>query len=384
MNIIKRFFLVLMLPLLVIYLQGCQKTQTTGPFPPPFAIIIYQAPGQINLLGNQVYRFEARVSHPGGLEAIREVWLQFNMPGSDTAVYRISMLDDGGVEDPSAGDIQANDGIFTRVLYSAITPFKELNTSTLIFVMEAVDFRYNRKISTQDTILLVRSVPPRILAVSAPDTLYAGISAFDFTVSVNDSDGIEDVRWVLMAGIRGNVLYFQDTLRPVTDQPGIFQLTGDSTYAAEKQGVYQLRFRAEDKSGSQSLPVDHTIFIENNAPHVAQTSLPDSLQLPPPGQQYLIRILAHVWDSQGLNDLRKVTFTVTKEGDDEGDPIEMFDDGNKISNGDEEAGDGVFSRIVTLQPFPTSKPGTYIFKFIAEDRVGQFSPAVLDTMVIVR
>ncbi len=382
MSIKPKMLVAVLSPLFLLLLSQCELIHTTGPYPPPYSVEIYKAPQQLNVVSEQAYRFEARVSHPGGLEAIQNVWLKFYIPGTDTPAYRVTMLDDGGVEDPSAGDIQARDGVYTRVLYSATSPFRDIQATHLVIIMEAIDYTGRTRPSLPDTLALIRSLPPRILSVTIPDTLPSGTPQFEFTVSVSDSDGLEDVRWVVLEGIRESAVHFRDTLHAADAQAGTFRLVGDSTFAAEKQGSYQLRLWAEDRSGSRSDPVERAIYIENAPPHVAQTVMPDSLRLPPPGQQYLIRILAQVWDSQGLGDMRTVKFTVTKEGDSEGDPIQMFDDGNSQANGDDIAGDGWYSRVVTLNS--NNQPGTYIFKFVAEDRVGQLSAAVLDTMVIVR
>ncbi len=361
-------------------IMGCSVKDTTGPFPPPYEVQIHRAPDQLNLIGNVDYRFEARVSHPAGLSAIQQVELQFLLPGTDTPVLTFDMRDDGGNDEPEAGDVVAHDGIFTRVLNPATTDLSPLQGSRMLLRMVATDESGNTRASRTDTVAIIKSKPPQLFAVQVPDTLYAGIPQFAFVAVVADSDGFEDVRFVRMEGWRNNQRFFEDTLATPDAVQQSFTLTGDSTFAAEKKGQYELRFFAQDRSGNFSNEVFKTIYIENTPPVVSQTVMPDTVQLPPSNQQYLIRIQARVWDSQGKEDLRTVSFTVTLEGDSEGDPIEMFDDGNADTSGDDVAGDGIFTRIVTLNS--GNQPGTYIFKFIAEDRVGQTSTAVTDTLVI--
>ncbi|HFB67805.1 MAG TPA: hypothetical protein ENJ66_02490 [Calditrichae bacterium] len=375
-----RFVKLFLMGALLLGMLACEER--TGPFPPPFEVEIYRAPDQLNLIGSQTYRFEARVSHPAGLTAIKTVTLEFFLPGEETPVRAFTMVDDGGVKDPDAGDVVANDGIFTRVLNPRTTDLTFLSENVALFRMVATDDRDNAQESRMDTVAIIRSTPPKLLQVTAPDTLQSGVARFAFVATVSDSDGFEDILFVLVEGWRDNQRFFTDTLATADPAQETFTLTGDSTFAAEKQGLYQLRFAARDRSGNWSNTLERNIFIENTPPVVAQTVMPDTVQLPPPGQQYLIRILARVWDAQGLGDVRTVSFTVQPVDGDPGDPIEMFDNGNTQDNGDDVAGDGIFSRIITLNSNNTA--ATYLFTFTAEDRVGQVSVAVVDTMVIIQ
>ncbi len=73
-----------------------------------------------------------------------------------------------------------------------------------------------------------------------------------------------------------------------------------------------------------------------------------------------------VSDSNGLTDIESVYFIVYKpDGTTNNFKTTMFDDGNVDDNGDETAGDGIYSRIIKLDQ--TNAKGTYRFEFKAKD-----------------
>ena len=55
----------------------------------------------------------------------------------------------------------------------------------------------------------------------------------------------------------------------------------------------------------------------------------------------------------------------------------MFDDGNLAANGDSTAGDGVFSRVISVDPSTTTGPRTFLF------RVTDFAKAWADSTKVI-
>ncbi|MFA4923284.1 MAG: choice-of-anchor X domain-containing protein, partial [Ignavibacteriaceae bacterium] len=58
----------------------------------------------------------------------------------------------------------------------------------------------------------------------------------------------------------------------------------------------------------------------------------------------------------------------------------LYDDGNYSGNGDAVAGDGIFSRVLSISP--TNQKGTYRFDFEAKDRGGLVSQVVPKYIVV--
>ncbi len=83
----------------------------------------------------------------------------------------------------------------------------------------------------------------------------------------------------------------------------------------------------------------------------------------------LILTSLRVSDGNGLNDISEVYFIVYRpDGSTSGNKVFLFDDGNLLQNGDQTAGDGIYSRIIFVNQ--TNAKGTYRFEFKAIDRGG--------------
>lgn len=107
------------------------------------------------------------------------------------------------------------------------------------------------------------------------------------------------------------------------------------------------------------------------APEIVNVAFPDTVQKPQSGA-VPVPFTAEVQDEDGLNNISSVTLTLfTLDGEQLGDPLQMFDDGEAAS-GDLNAGDGIFTR--TLQVENTNTARTLQVEFNAVDRAG-FSAA---------
>lgn len=125
-------------------------------------------------------------------------------------------------------------------------------------------------------------------------------------------------------------------------------------------------------------------------PVITQTSVADSLQLPPSGS--FRSALVRVWidDPDGINDIDSVYFYSQKpDGSlaNEGSPFVMVDNGKafNISNPWEEAGDavkgdGIYSLTIILNV--DAQTGGYQFTFYARDKHGALSAALQDSIKV--
>lgn len=150
-------------------------------------------------------------------------------------------------------------------------------------------------------------------------------------------------------------------------------------------GTYVIDYYAENnvRAGSDKVQLvsSHTLqFIsstENVAPVLSELTAPDSVEVQDPKSLILLQVKAT--DENGLVDIENVSFVVISPDATTSNPIKMLDDG-KTENGDNTAGDGIYSRIIEVTPSNTK--GDYTFKFTAEDRSGALSNTITHTITI--
>lgn len=115
----------------------------------------------------------------------------------------------------------------------------------------------------------------------------------------------------------------------------------------------------------------------NSAPVISNLVAPDTVEVQDP--RSLIELHITVADSNGLLDIDEAYFNVFGPGQSTGNKVSMFDDGAD-ANGDENAGDGIFSRIIEVTP--TNTKGEYRFEFEAVDKVGEVSNKIIHTLTV--
>ncbi|MBI5477131.1 MAG: hypothetical protein HY964_10400 [Ignavibacteriales bacterium] len=119
-------------------------------------------------------------------------------------------------------------------------------------------------------------------------------------------------------------------------------------------------------------------IVRNNVKPVINSYLaPDTLFRPNTGIKYLQFNLS-VSDSDGYADIRSVF--LKRIFPTETSPVYLFDDGAVEKNGDMFAGDGIFSRILSIDS--TARLGDQIFLFRAEDNSGAVTDTLLHTITI--
>ena len=143
---------------------------------------------------------------------------------------------------------------------------------------------------------------------------------------------------------------------------------------------YVFTFRAYDTFETVSSPLSVQVAMENHAPFLAESTLPDTVNLPTGADTTIFPITIRCWDDQTAEDIAWVKLQAQKPDDTWGSEIELFDDGNLALSGDELAGDSVFTRIVSI--LPTNLLGLYRFHLRAEDRAGN-EIEVVDSLLVV-
>ncbi|RMH86139.1 MAG: hypothetical protein D6681_16030 [Calditrichaeota bacterium] len=361
---------------LLVMLSACEEevvVDNTGEV--AFAAEFIRFPAQINLQGRFTYPVYVRVTHPRGSAGIDSVTVRFFVSGQQSPLLSLPLFDDGTHE-----DVIARDGVYSNT-FSPVNPVV-FPRGTILVRAVAVDVAGQIAETALLQVEALPNPPPVLLSVVAPDTLPSGTAPVEISVVVFDSLGVEDITAVEMrltregAILQTAALELRDRLAPDTARYGI---TVDSTLAVgHPTGDYALEFEATDEGQGSSGIVSRSLFMENLPPELFNPVLPDTVQRPASGVD-TIEVHITVRDPQGLGDVSEVTFVVQRQG---GPPttIEMFDDGDFDAHRDLVAGDGIYSRGLTVSP--TSTPGTFQFTFQALDLAGNVSPAVVDSLVI--
>lgn len=162
-----------------------------------------------------------------------------------------------------------------------------------------------------------------------------------------------------------------------------FQFSLHVSFLVNRSDVGKLRFdavmRTQEGLISNTLEQSMSISRRNSKPVLSDLSVPDTIVRPTTGINYYVFSVA-VSDSDGYQDISQVYFKrilPTETGN-----ISMFDDGNANLDGDQVAGDGIFTRVVSIDS--TAFLGQQVFLFRAKDNSGALSDSLLHTITIIQ
>ena len=292
------------------------------------------APATVFLLTAIPYPVSVHVTDPQGWDDIQTVKAFLFGQNRATPVWEDTLKDDG-----IAGDVIPRDGIF----FTTLTPeFARGDTGTYTIGVVAEDRGDHRSDTLFGTIVVVegeKNGPPMIRDPVFPDTLTEQTAEDVFlSLHVEDPQGEGDIDSVW--------IQFYPPLKP--NPFFIGKLGDDGTEGDVAVGDSNFSIRAN---------------LKDDAPEVSSLVAPTTLSRS--GAKSIV-LSVQVLDPQGVTDIRSVYFVTTKPDGrpSSGNPFTMYDDGDEINHGDQTAGDGIFSRIITMGP--ENDLGIYRFDFIAE------------------
>jgi hypothetical protein len=148
-------------------------------------------------------------------------------------------------------------------------------------------------------------------------------------------------------------------------------------------GTYQTTLYGFDANNTQSNIIIKNLSIEkyNNLPEIFDISAPDTITVGTNTQLFTLSV--SVSDPDGLSDISKVFFNSYKPDGDgaTNNPFYLYDDGDSDGqSGDEESGDGIYSRIIQISP--SNAKGTYRFEFQAIDKSNGSSNILIHYLVV--
>jgi len=138
-------------------------------------------------------------------------------------------------------------------------------------------------------------------------------------------------------------------------------------------GNYTVKFSVTDFNGTNKQVAVSNFYFNNgqdNLPPLISNTVvdPDTVVVTQPT---VLFTSVEAMDPNGSSDILEVYFVVYRpDGTTNNNKVLLFDDGN-ITNGDQIAGDGIYSRLIQVDQ--SNQKGTYRFEFQAEDRPGALS-----------
>lgn len=351
-----------------------------------------------NLAVTKYNKVEATVFDPQGNDNIDSVVISFSN-SIDQAVLIDQLYDDGAYYHENDGDVIAGDGIFSNQ-FDAATNIDTIAGEYQIKI-QVFDRDGNSSDPSTISINLGISLPSEFAYIKAPDTLKSGTQSAYLSAALSQSEGLEAIESISFSLYKHNPDELLDTRTMFND--GDFENSGDEvaddsifsyklnySFAAERQGLYDLGFTILDKYGTTSNSERYGIYIENKGGEIYEVSVPDSMEKPIFSGYNRELITASVTDPQGLTDVDSVYFYSQKPDGtlaNSGDPILLVDNGKPFSaenpaeeTGDEVAGDGIFSFSLLLDN--TIDKGMFIFSFYMRDKVGNLSVVKKDSVEV--
>ena len=324
------------------------------------------------------------VSDAEGLADIQRVVYQFFAPASPNPAQEDTLSDTG-----ANGDQPAGDGVYSTALSSNL--FKK--TTDHLIRLQAEDRAGNtgavRIVSIRGRFQILDV--PVIQRVNAPEIVNANVNPHVLiTAGVSDPQGLADLQLVQFR-------IFQPGGQEAPDSPQIMFDDGSAGDVVAGDGIFsgtyslpngnspidlKLVFEARDQSQNLSRQVEHTLTVAfDDAPYISNLVAPSQASIDPQNDLKIL-ITLKVKDPQGLADIDTVQFRSFLPSGQEANnsPIQLFDTGDG-DVGDDEAGDGVFSRFIFL-PSQGVTPGNYRFVFQVRDKANLLSNIIEHILMV--
>jgi len=364
---------------IVIFLISCDQDNPTNPqdFTPVLSDLA--VPDTILTNIDQSFIFTVNCKDENGLDDIDSVVFRI-LSNTEQLIVSGIMFDDGNYE--THGDNVPNNGKYSvRLKFS-------LSSGDYRFAAQAVDRSKLRSEELSDTFHTrpgIINLAPIITKYQIPDTVYVDqIVPFYLSVVALDPDSLDFIKKV-------GYQILEPTLTEIAEQGELNDqgtngdsLAGDGIYSVEtttafanwKFGNYHLMIQAFDSRNKASeniyaiLPwAKVTLGVP---PQIFDLVAPDTIEIPeknPDGSvgitAFLLTITAT--DADNNKDVKEVVFNSYKPGGvpAQGNPFNLYDDGDLAANGDAKAGDNIYSRIFIITS--DNSLGVYKFEFQARD-----------------
>lgn len=381
--------LTLFLLLLISFLINCDEENPVLPKEPEPQLSQMIAPDLLYTISSVEYYLSIHVDDSQGRENIASVRCDVKLADSEQIIRTYRLVDDG-----NRGDIIPLDGTYTTEI-KADSALAQAGNYRLLFKATDVDGNESEQLTHDLTIIEgEENTAPLISDAIVPLTVFVHDTDFYFiSVKVIDPQGADDIEFVKLETYEQTAILpiRLDTLRDdglngdQQSQDGIYSMLLSPKFSNEKSGKFSFRFQAMDKTGAASNPIVkivEVIKLENLPPFIYNLIAPETMKLSTTSTVTVV-LKVSVNDQQGLDDVRQVYFnSYLPDGRaSSGNPFIMADNGATSVNGDDVAGDGVYSLLIGLPPGTPS--GNYTFVFEAVDNSGAKSNQITHVLTVI-
>lgn len=203
---------------------------------------------------------------------------------------------------------------------------------------------------------------------------------FDIHVTVLNGTRLSTLRYIVSEDGRSSVLV-EGALSPAGSE-GEWKASVAFPRKRGDVGDYRIEVRGVDDAGleANTAQAKLRVLFGSKPPEIIGVFAPDTVELKP--ETVVLTISAEVRDGSGQADIKQVYFrSFLPDGrpGNNGRPIDMYDDGQP-GNGDDVAGDGIYSRKVQMPP--DTPVGDFRFEFRALDFSGLSSNTVVHKLTV--
>lgn len=238
--------------------------------------------------------------------------------------------------------------------------------------------------------LLSASVDPAWVHIDSNRTLVDSLGNYRYRITISatavvvDADGAEDIGGLslLIRNPRLTSPLFSGLYGAGTRTGDTARFAASTSFIMERcdAGSFTVDFQAHDNAhlASNGMGIVFETLRNNLRPSLSNLVAPDTVVRPAAGSvTFLFTVMAS--DPDGLCDVADVSFYVIFPPPPSG-AIPLFDDGDP-EKGDQTAGDGIFSRIVSINSQNTL--GEKRIVFLAKDRAGALSDSLFHSFYVV-
>jgi hypothetical protein len=242
-----------------------------------------------------------------------------------------------------------------------------------------------------DTVIENQNTSYQVVSVIVKDSLQYPIdSTATFLIEFSSSNGIKNVNFDIYSPenekINSSPRNLLDNGNPANGDAN----ANDDIYSAKinldsnsLNGNYELKYYVTDDFNTIKQVATSKYYFNNGKSNVApvisdDTINPDTLVV---ADTVVIYTGLKASDENGLDDIQKVYFVVYKpDGTTNNSQLELFDDGDFNNRGDLVAGDGIYSKLISVNQ--NNDKGAYRFEFRAKDRSNKLSNTINHTVLI--
>ncbi len=255
----------------------------------------------------------------------------------------------------------------------------------LAIIFSACDKQYDNVIENSNPDYQVKLVSPSdSIRYNRADSLIAIRIAFNSAVSIQNV--FCDVYAADNTKLNSSPLSLLDNGKSANGD----DVANDGSYANKialseyyPNGIYNIKYFVTDKSNTTQQVALGTFKFDNGQANIAPIIFDDIVE-PDTAivtDTTIILTSVKVSDQNGLSDVDKVYFVVYRpDGSTSNTQNIMYDDGNLSQHGDQTAGDGIYSLIISI--YSTNAKGTYRLEFEAKDRGAKLSNIINHSLLI--